>query len=95
MVRHIDSIITTKSGRKLRGSCRLIETDVVAGWCGVDLVSRVTFEHNTANALYIDVEGTLYRIPWIRRRDVIQFVRFFLESKDTTYRHQYRYDRRK
>lgn len=95
MYRRVEGIITFTQGNKLKGHCRLIETDIVAGWCGVDLVSNVTFEHNTAKTLYVDVEGTTYRIPSIRRGDVARFVRSLLECENPVYRQNFRYNRKR
>lgn len=89
--RRVDAIVTWKEGGKLKGNTKLHVTDVIAGWCGVDFVSRVTFEHNSNRTLIINVEGTKYRIMGIRRSFVTSFVRTLLECPDSVERAKYLY----
>ena len=61
-------MITNKQpNNHITGSTERITTDVVAGWIGIDLVERVTFDLNTAGTLLIDVEGRKYKLRLVRK----------------------------
>ena len=77
----IGMIISTEERNKhIIGQTERITTDVVAGWCGVDIVERVTFDRNTAGTLTINVEGRKYKLPNIRKADTFAALRCFLQS---------------
>lgn len=73
-------ISTVESNNRITGNTQRITTSVVAGWCGVDLVERVTFDRNTAGTLRIDVEGRKYKLTNIKKSDTYAALRCFLCS---------------
>ena len=76
---HADVIVTTTQYNKhITGSTRRITTDVVAGWCGVDIAERVTFDLNTAGTLLIDIEGRKYKLRNVKKSNLIDTLRIFL-----------------
>lgn len=77
----VDTIIaTTKANGVVEGTTKRITTDVVAGWCGVDIVSRVRFVYNTARTLHIYVENDHYMLKNVRRSLLLKTVADFLKQ---------------
>ena len=71
-------ISTVEPNNHITGNTQRITTNVVAGWCGGDLVERVTFDLNTAGTLTIDVEGCKYKLRGVSKSKLYETLRFFL-----------------
>lgn len=71
-------ISTVESNNHITGNTQRITTSVVAGWCGFDLVERVTFDLNTAGTLLIDVEGCKYKLRGVKKSHLADTLHSFL-----------------
>lgn len=76
-------ISTVESNKHTTGNTQRIVTDVVNGWCGVDLVERVTFDLNTAGTLTVNVEDAVYKIKGVRKSVLIDTLKRFLTMNIT------------
>lgn len=66
--------------RHIVGTTTRIRTDVVAGWCGVDVTEKVGFDHYRGR-LTVDVEGRKYQVK-CRKPDAIKTLVGFLKCRD-------------
>lgn len=64
----------------ITGSTERITTDVVAGWCGVDLRQPVKFVYNTARTLHIYIEKEHFMLKNVRRSMLHRTVENFLKQ---------------
>lgn len=77
---HVDCMIYQNTrDHHIVGSTTRITTDYVAGWCGVDLREKVSFDHYRGK-LMVDVEGRKYCIKCLKP-DAVKTVIRFLKSQ--------------
>ena len=79
----VGTIISTNNyDGHITGNTKRITTDIVAGWCGVDCVERVSFDYySKTRTLDIDVEGRLYRLMGIRKDEYLDELIAFLRME--------------
>lgn len=83
MAARVGTIIYTEERNKhITGNTQRITTNVIAGWCGIDLVERVTFDLNTAGTLRITIGDRKYKLTNIRKSSLLAVVRCVVESTE-------------
>lgn len=73
---HVDCMIYQNTrDHHIVGSMTRITTDYVAGWCGVDVREKVSFDHYRGR-LIIDVEGRKYGVKCLKPDAVKTVIKF-------------------